>query len=88
MVIIADLFEQMLAESRALNGFQELFGDDQIGINVDALKGGGDALQNVKRLHGDKESLMVYRPLPYPKSDKTQPKKRFLSNIPDSRPPS
>ena len=52
MVIIADFLEQMLAQSRALNGFQELFGNDQIGIDVDALKGGGDALERVKRLHG------------------------------------
>ena len=45
-VLVAELVEEGAAESGALDGLEELLGDDGVGVDVGAVHGGGDALQD------------------------------------------
>ena len=48
----AQLVEQRLAQSGAMDGLQILFGNDHVGVDIDHVQGGGDALKFVEWFHG------------------------------------
>jgi hypothetical protein len=50
--IAAPIVEQKLAESRTFNPFEELLGNDLIGVDVRAIHRGDDADEFLKWLHG------------------------------------
>src|SRR6056297_3187749 len=61
VVVKAHLVEQVLAEARALDRFQELLGDDHVGIDIGLGKRRGDAGQLGELVHGGSPVRPVLR---------------------------
>ena len=51
IVVIAHLVKKVHAKARPLDGFQELLGDDHIGVDVDQRHGGRDPGEFVEFVH-------------------------------------